>query len=46
MMFALENDGATFDFILIFENKGDNDMSIYAYNDGKKDREIPRWAIS
>ena len=46
MMFALENDGATFDFSLDYENKTDNDMSIYAYNDGKTLRNIPRWAIS
>ena len=48
MMFALENDGATFDFTLdkVTNAGGNNDMSTYTYNDGKMDREIPRWAIS
>ena len=46
MMFALENDGKTFDFRLIEENKENPDMSYYDYSDGIKYRKIPRWAIS
>ena len=45
MMFALENDGATFDFTLNYPQPN-KDMSVYFYNDGKTDRQIPRWAIS
>lgn len=47
MMFALDNDGATFDFQLVVTSNvgGNNDMSIYTYNTPTK-REIPRWAIS
>ena len=45
MMFALENDGATFDFTLNYAQPN-KDMSVYSYNDGKTDRGIPRWAIS
>ncbi len=46
MMFALENDGKTFDFRLIETDKANPDMSYYDYSDGIKYREIPRWAIS
>lgn len=49
MMFALENDGATFDFTLdkVTNAGGNNDMSTYTYNTpSKADRKIPRWAIS
>ena len=48
MMFAIENNGNTFDFDLTKENKTDNDKSIYSYKDGTQGfrRNIPRWAIS
>jgi len=46
MMFALENDGKTFDFRLMETDKANPDMSYYDYSDGITNRIIPRWAIS